>query len=156
MALDPDAIRTATREIESAFGGLAPPGDDKLLHPRCMDDGDVADFYGAPDWRELSDETIIRGYAAPCFFSAEAFRYYMPAFMVWSLEHHDTVEYAAEATIRAFDPGAVDEVLRRFQASKFALLTEAQRKAVVRFLETFSHHPQLGPIAKDALRNYWR
>ena len=138
MSLDPNAIRAAIVEIETAFAGLAPPGDEKLLHPRCMDDGDVAEFYGAPDRHALSDEMIIRNYAAPSFFGAEAFQYYMPAFMVWSLNHGDTIEYAPESTIRAFDPGTANDDLARFQISKFALFTKAQRRAVIRFLRTFS------------------
>ena len=44
MVLDPDVIRTTIVEIEEAFSGLCPPGDAKLLHPQCMDDGDIADF----------------------------------------------------------------------------------------------------------------
>ena len=155
MALDPEAIQTAIEQIESAFAGLAPPGDDKLLHPRCMDDGDIVDFYGAPDWRRVSDETVIANYAAPSFFSAEAFQYYMPAFMVWSLRHHDTIEYAPESTIHALDPTSGGEAMRAFQMSKYALFMPAQRQAVIRFLQTCSLDPELGPIAKDALSNHW-
>lgn len=155
MALDPDTVRTAIAEIEAAFAGLSPPGDARLLHPRCMDDGDVADFLGALDRRRLSDEAIVRNYAAPSFFSAEAFQYYMPAFMTWSLTHSDTIEYAPESTIRALDPTNANAELYDFQVSKFALFTEPQRKAVIRFLQAFAADADLGPIARDALTNYW-
>ena len=155
MGLDPKVIRTAIAEIEAAFAGLAPPGDDRLLHPQCMDDGDVADFYGPLDRGQLTDDAITRNYAAPSFFSAEAFQYYMPAFMIWSLNHHDAIEYAPEATIRAFDPTSDDPGLYDFQVSKFALFTERQRAAVIQFLRAFSTDPDLGPIAEDALMNFW-
>ena len=156
MALDPTSVRAAIREIEAAFAGLAPPGDAKLKHPLSMDDVDIVDFYGAPDWRDIADETIVAGYAAPSFFSAEAFQYYMPAFMVYSLRHYDSVEFAPESTVWAFDPAALgDEDLRRFQISKFALFTDPQRRAAVRFLETLAPDPELGPLATNALANYW-
>lgn len=157
MALDPELIRTSIAEIEAAFAGLNPPGDDRLLHPQCMDDGDIVDFYGTPDWRHLSlsDDFVVGNYAAPSFFSAAAFQYYMPAFMVWSLHHDDTIEYAAESTLRAFDPTAGDAQLQAFQESKYAMFTDPQRKAVIRFLQAFSTHPDLGEIARDALTNYW-
>jgi hypothetical protein len=155
MMLDPDIVSIAVAEIEAAFSGLSPPGDERLLHPKCMDDGDVVDFYGAPDRRRLADDIIISNYAAPSFFSAEAFQYYMPAFMIWSLNHHDTIEYAAESTIRAFDPTNEDPGLYEFQISKFALFTRPQRAAVIQFLQAFSHDPDLGPVAGDALTNYW-
>lgn len=156
MPLDPAAVTAAIAEIEAAFAGLEPPGDDALLHPQCRDDGDIVDFYGEVDRRDLSDEVIIRSYAAPSFFSAEAFRYYMPAFMIWSLAHADSVEFAPESTICAFDPDGTDPTLRDFQVSKFALFDAAQRTAVIRFLKTFARHPDLGSLARAALDNYWR
>ncbi len=155
MVLDPDMIRTTVAEIEAGFSGLSPPGDAGLLHPQCMDDGDIVDFYGAPDRRQLTDDMIISNYAAPSFFSAGAFQYYIPAFMIWSLNHYDTIEYAPESTIRAFDPTNEAPGLYEFQVSKFALFTEPQCAAVIRFLQAFSPDPDLGPIAMDALENYW-
>lgn len=155
MALDPQAVAAAVAAIEAAFAELTPPGDDALLHPQCRDDGDIAEFYGAPDRRELPEALLIRSYAAPSFFSAAAFRYYLPAFMLWALSHPESPEYLAEATLRAFDPGGAGEALRDFQVSKFALFDAAQRRAVVRFLEAFAGDRELGPLAAAALRGYW-
>ena len=155
MVLDPDFIQTTIAEIEAAFSGLNPPSDERLLHPQCMDDGDIVDFYGQLDRQRISDDTIIRNYAAPSFFSAEAFQYYMPAFMIWSLRHHDTIEYAPESTIRAFDPTSSGPGLYDFQVSKYALFTHRQRATVIPFLQAFLPDPDLGSIAKEALTSYW-
>lgn len=155
MALNSDIVRTTVQEIEAAFSGLSPPGDEELLHPQCMDDGDIVDFYGAPDVAGLADDFFVRNYAAPSFFSAAAFQYYMPAFMIWSLNHSDSPEYAPESTIRAFNPTNDDPKLYEFQISKFVLFNERQRAAVVRFLQAFAADPDLGPIADEALRSYW-
>jgi len=148
-------VQAAITEIETAFAGLEPPGDDGLLHPQCMDDVDIVDFYGEPTWGDLSDETMIRSWAAHYFFSAKAFQYYMPAFMIWSLNHLDTIDYTPESTIRAFDPGAVDDPLREFAVSKFELFTGAQIRAVVRFLTLCSQDADLGAAAEQALSDYW-
>lgn len=156
MAIDRHRAEQATREIDAAFDGLAPPDDDRLLHPQCMDDGDIADFYGQPDPDGLPDAFLIRSYAAPSFFSAEAFRYYMPAFMRWSLRHPDSIEYVVESSLRAFDPGREGDPLRDFQLSKYALFDDAQRRAVVGFLEVFEPHADLGPVAATALAHHWR
>jgi hypothetical protein len=155
MVLESDVIQSVIAEIKAAFSGLSPPDDARLLHPQCKDDGDIMDFYGALDRWQLTDDTIISNYAAPSFFSKEAFQYFMPAFMIWSLNHYDTDEYAPESTIRAFDPTNGGPGLFEFQISKFALFTEQQRAAVVQFLHAFSADPDLGPIAGDALNNYW-
>lgn len=155
MTLDPQAVEAAVAAIEQAFAGLTPPGDDALLHPQCRDDGDIAEFYGAPDWRALPEPLLIRSYAAPAFFSAEAFRYYLPAFMVWSLRHAGSPEYLAEATLRALDPGSPSEQLHGFQISKFAHFDSAQHSAVIQFLEVLAEHEDLGPLATAALGGYW-
>lgn len=155
MALDPDTAAAALAQIEAAFGDLTPPGDDALLHPQCRDDNDIAEFYGGPSRRDLSDAFLLRNYAAPSFFSAEAFRYYLPAFMAWSLKNAESPEYLAEATLRAFDPGAPGDPLHDFAVSKFALFDQAQRRAVVAFLEAFREEPELGEIAGAALAYYW-
>ena len=152
MTLDTHTIRTAIDRIEAAFASVPAPDDTQLLHPQCRDDGDIVDFYGLRDRNQLTDDLIIRNYAAPSFFSEEAFQYYMPAFMIWSLKNHDTVEYAPESTLRAFDPSGPDPA---FQISKFALFTGPQRAAVIDFLWAFSGEPDLGPIADDALAHYW-
>lgn len=155
MALDPEVVVTTVTAIEAAFADLSPPGDDALLHPQCMDDNDVAEFYGEPDWRDLSETFLLRNYAAPSFFSAEAFRYYLPAFMVWSLKNAESPEYLAEATLRAFDPGPEGAPLHAFQVSKFALFDPAQRTAIAAFLKAFRGEAELGEIAQAALSHYW-
>ena len=155
MPMDPNEIQAAIEAIETAFAGLTLPSDDKLLHPQCMDDGDIKDFYGGPKASALPDEMIIGNYAAPSFFSAEAFQYYMPAFMLWALRHPDTVEYAPESTLHALDPAATGTDLHAFQVSKYALFTDAQRRAVIAFLRAFSRDADLGPIAESALANHW-
>ena len=154
MPLRPQIRDAALAKIESAFAGLSPPGDDWLLHPDCRDDGDIAAFYGAPRWQDLAGDVIVHNYAAPSFFSAEAFRYYLPAFMVWALRNPERPDYVIEATLRAFDPGVEGGPLQAFQRSKFALFTPDQRQAVAGFLEAFRSDPLLGPIAAEALRHW--
>jgi hypothetical protein len=155
MPIDAKAIHSAVEEIDTAFAGLKPPGDAKLLHPQCMDDLDVADFYDAQERQELTGEMLIQRYAAPSFFSAEAFQYYMPAYMIWSLENSDSIEFVVESTLSAFDPGEIGSDLRDFQISKFALFTPEQIRAIISFLEAFTNDPELGEIAANALSHYW-
>ncbi|MDH3738602.1 MAG: hypothetical protein OER92_05360, partial [Alphaproteobacteria bacterium] len=104
-------------DINAAFAGLAPPGDDKLLHPECMDDVDVLDFYGGLKREDLSDERVVYNYAALTAFSAEAFQYYLPRYMVWTLENRDSIEIAAESLLLALDPGTEREMLHEFRKS---------------------------------------
>ncbi|MCX2722475.1 DUF6714 family protein [Roseibium salinum] len=143
------------RWIEEAFEDVPQPSDDELLHPGCMDDCDILQFYGGVSSQDMSGAMIVYNYAALTAFSAAAFRYYLPAYMLWTLRNPDSIEYAGEATLRALDPGTADEMLHDFQKSHFDELDRAQVEVVKAFLLTISDHPDLGEYADAALLNHW-
>ena len=155
MSLDASTIQSVIAEIDQAFAGMEPPGDDKLLHPNCMDDVDMLEFYGYVRSEDLTDAMVVYSYAAPTSFSPEAFRYYLPAYLKWSLHNQDSPEYASESILLALDPATDKEMLHEFRRSKFALFDKAQIAAVKKFLWVVSEHPYLGEFAECALVNYW-
>ncbi len=144
-----------SRKIKEAFEDVSPPADDELLHPDCMDDCDILQFYGGVSRQEFSDDMIVYNYAALTAFSAKAFRYYLPAYLLWTLRNRDSIEYVGEATLRALDPGTSDEMLHDFRKSHFAGFNRNQIEAVKAFLMGFSEWPDLHEFADAALLNYW-
>jgi hypothetical protein len=141
--------------ILTAFDAREPPRDSELLHPDCMDDCDILQFYGGVRWQDMSDEMIVYNYAALTAFSPRAFAYYLPAYMLWTLSYPDSIEYAGEALLRALDPGTSAEMLHDFRKSHFDALNRKQRETVSNFLEALSDHKDLGEYASDALLNHW-
>ena len=141
--------------IKTAFDGLQTPADDELLHPDCRDDVDILEFYGGIKWQDMTDEMVVYGYAAPTAFSAKAFQYYLPAYLLWTIRNPDSPEYVGESTLLALDPGTPDESLHDFRKSKFALLTLQQRELIRKILYHFANHAYLGELAETALLNYW-
>ncbi|WP_377194324.1 DUF6714 family protein [Ruegeria meonggei] len=155
MSKDSKTTKALITLISAAFGGLDTPLDDELLHPDCMDDVDILEFYGGVRWPEMTDQMIIHGYAAPTAFSAKAFQYYLPAYLIWTLRNSDSPEYANESILLALDPGTSKEMLHEFRKSKFSLLTPVQEEVVARVLHYFADHPDLGEFAEVALVNHW-
>lgn len=143
------------KDIDLAFADLEPPGDDELLHPDCMDDVDILDFYGGLTCEDMTDERVVYNYAALTSFSAQAFQYYLPRYMVWTLNNRDSIEIATESLLQALDPGTEREMLHEFRKSKFELLIKSQAAVVKRFLWYLADHPDLGEFADSALVNYW-
>lgn len=141
--------------IRAAFTDKTPPADDELLHPDCMDDGDVQEFYGGVDWRDMTDDMVAYSYAAPSFFSPAAFRYYLPAFMLSALRDKDRKVYASESILMHLDPGTEAETLHAFRLSKFDALTAPQIAVIRDFLLHMSGDPELGEFADAALINHW-
>ena len=143
------------KDISEVFAGAPQPTDDELLHPACMDDVDVLEFYGGVCWQDMTDADVAYSYAALTAFNAKAFRYYLPAFLIWTLRNADSPEYAGESILRALDPGTDQEMLHDFRKSKFAEFTSDEVAQIKRFLNIVSSHPYLGEFADAALINYW-
>ncbi|HSE79295.1 MAG TPA: DUF6714 family protein [Alphaproteobacteria bacterium] len=101
---------TSTMELRAgivrAFTGTDYPGDANLGADAPHDPGYegtiVARFFKGKDWREVTFERILAEYDAPlqgmiAFMKPDGIRYYLPAFLVLSLdvaEDADTEEYA--------------------------------------------------------------
>ena len=103
--------------LQAAFAQAQRPVNAKLLHPDCRDDGDIAEYYGCPDWESLSDAFIVRNYASLLFLSPSAFRYYLPAFLLWLIRNPKSPEIAAETIFLSLDPGTESEHLHAFRMS---------------------------------------
>lgn len=141
--------------IRAAFEAAPLPGDDELLHPDCMDDCDILQFYGGVRWQDMTDEMVVYNYAAPTAFGPKAFRHYLPAYLIWTLRHPDSPEYAGEAILRALDPGTGSEWLHDFRKSHFDALAPDEVAVVRAFLWEMSRRPSLAEYAEAALVNHW-
>lgn len=155
MACDRDEFDRVIDRIETAFADVSHPGDDALLHPDCMDDGDVAAYYGSIAWRDIPARTIARESASLGFLSATGFQFLLPAYMIWTLRNFDSGWASVEGTIWALDPGRFGGPFREHNASQYALLTEAQREAIVAFLKALTKDKELEKDACSVLRSYW-
>ncbi len=150
-----DPIESLEADIRLAFDDRSPPTDEQLLHPDCRDDVDIQQFYGGVAWQDMDDAMIVYNYAAPGAFSPKAYRYYLPAYLIWALRNPDNIEYVSEAFLISLDPGTELEMLHEFRKSKFELLTREQKSVVKKFLNYFGNNRDLAEFAENALRNYW-
>jgi hypothetical protein len=143
----------ALAKIESAFATVARPNNDELLHPDSYDDMDLEPLYEIDSWRQMTDEDVIGTYAAPSFLSATGFRYFLPAYMRYSLNNPDSPEAAVSGTIWALDPSLYSERIAAYARSKYELFDDAQRAAIVSFLEAMTES-SYGDDARHALREW--
>lgn len=57
------------------------------------------------DWTAIPDETLEQFTVTFCFTDLKGFRFYMPAYMIWTIRNHRTSEsIIADSTIYAIDP----------------------------------------------------
>lgn len=129
-----DAARDAViASIVAAFVGVG-RGDGVTLH-----EADVIDGYGSDEmrrearkldpetrWQDVPEADIEHYHWALSFFDAEGFRYYIPAYMTWTLRYAETSDsISADYTIYAFTHTPPND------DRQFALLDNVQRRAIV-------------------------
>lgn len=167
MALPRDEL---IAKIEQAFADVAYPGDDDLTdstygeEPAAL----VRDFRGKTDWRRL-DATFLdqapEGWGtAVSFFSANALRFYLPAYMIADIRGQlarDPVSRLCSSVTpigeqqkiaKIWGGGTMGERAR----ADFARFSAEQVAAIVSYLWwKLESSDGYDPTIEQALENYW-
>ena len=166
---DAEAVKS---QIRKAFANVEFPGDWCL---RGSNEGEEPflleqEFKGKTDWRSLNPEFIDRapgGFgSALSFFSDEAFRFYLPAYLIADIDgklaSHDPVFHLTHGLT---DDGTGERVNpRRYgertwfdeKGHKFAVFDREQARAIVSYLELKRGIDEFQRATIDqALANYW-
>ncbi|MCW3095898.1 MAG: hypothetical protein JWL77_1516 [Chthonomonadaceae bacterium] len=150
-------------QIRMAFAGVTRMGG-VSLH-----EADVIDGYGSPQqrnaarkldtdrvWWEVPDADIERYHWILSFLDATGFRYYIPAYMTWTLAHYEHSESdSGDKTIYALDCG---ERRNDHKLQYFKLFSREQSEAVCAFLRFMEDDPTGmadSGAALGALKRYW-
>jgi hypothetical protein len=167
---------TLKSSIEQAFAGVEPPPPWSLVNshegtePALLAD----DFKDKSDWRALDAAFIDQapdGFGtALSFFSDEAFRYYLPAYLLADLDGKLQQADPVFALTHGLESSSRDEKInpRRYgertwfdhARHKFAMFTRVEKDAVASYLFYKSQRETLTDLEKqriqEALENYWQ
>ena len=99
-------------EIESAFADVRLEDGISLNMTEYNDSGGSNPRYlerakhdERDDWRRIADETLENFRVTFSFTDLKGYRFYLPAYMIWTLRHHRTSDSPiANSTIYALDP----------------------------------------------------
>jgi hypothetical protein len=161
------------KEIEAAFSSVESPPKWSLVN---SGEGDApkeiaAKLVAVPAWGSLTPDFLNNLGPALAFFSDEAFRYYLPAFLVASVKG-ETKSVNADPLFtltHGLDQKSAQEKLnpRRYGERKwgdyvrfrFSVLSGPQVRAVVSYLRremASSNRSSLDKVSiREALANYW-
>ena len=158
------AVRDAViRQIEIAFDGV----DRKFgvsLHEAC-----VIDDYGSKweqmkarmtdtewRWQDVPEADIARYFWILSFLDPIGFRYYMPAYMLFTLKNYlHTDSMSTDATIYSL---GLSDSFREHTMERFNLFTRPQSEATYafpRFMANYSCGRADDDAARKALEQYW-
>lgn len=150
------ARRALQAQIREAFAGVTFEGRITLT------DSYRQDYYTAPkidwddhdhDWTRIPIEVLDffgRGTTPFVFGNEQSFRYYMPAFMIRSIDLGTSLA-AVHALDAPLSPGRSPDELPVVR-----ILDADQRAAIVRFLEYVALYEAPAPWAERALDRVWR
>jgi hypothetical protein len=114
--------------IERAFAGTPRPAGE--LVATTYDDEGVSAYFAGKSWRGHPVSDLRLHEVALCFFTPEAFRYYLPAFMLASLEDPEVADVIPQSIIGA--------LARRGESSRLRVnaFSREEAGAVMAFLRT--------------------
>lgn len=133
-----DDLRSIDSEIRTAFAGVTRPR--ALARKPGFETDDMDRELRTKPWDELGADELMRHRAALAMLDAAAFRYYLPAYLLASLDEagpsfrqdlREATLFALSPYLRSRGPDPIDESLFR---ERTAALDERQRAAIRRYL----------------------
>ena len=151
--------------IEKAFAEVRREGGITLAECRVMDRrGSEADRKKAraqandKRWQDIPDAELEKYDQALCFLDPKAFRYYLPAYLRWSLRHLETSKSnLMNAAIYALSPSA-NQGVSQHNLECWLLFSPEQSHVIYKFLRFIAARCD-GPVdtfmAQLALEAHW-
>ncbi|MFO0800167.1 MAG: DUF6714 family protein [Gemmataceae bacterium] len=109
-------------------------------------------------WDQVPDSFIEGCTTALCYLDPESWRFYIPAYMIWSLKNFRVSNsVVSDFTIYTFNPSGSDASGREYHMARYRMLDEAQSRAVCLFLRYMLANEDRadGSAANLALTEYW-
>ncbi len=154
------------QQITTAFSEVTREDGTSLHEARAIDDYEGEEGRATARlkdtdtrWQDVSDKLIEYFSDVLSFFDAKGFRYYIPAYMIWSLKNYQTSQsWSVDSTIYAFLIYKYDKFPDYDPYHRFRLLNEEQSKAIANFLKFMANYCDDwvdASSANKALSEYW-
>lgn len=166
QTLDQQANTASLLTIETiikAFSTVTRENGVSLHEARAIDDYQGAQERAAArlqdtdtQWQEIPDQWIEEYSDVLSFFDAKGFRYYIPAYMIWSIRNYQiSRSLSLDFTIYAL---GYDQGLEHHRNHQFRLFNLEQAQAICRFLQFMTTYGEPwvdSGAARSALKHYW-
>lgn len=121
MSVSQEQLENLKQKIIKAFEGVPFPQGIIALH-ECEECREVRKTFANKNWKTIEPEILEENFGIIPLFSPEAFHFFLPAFLIYSLEHFSDNDTTCEYTIYAVTPSketavknAIDYWRRKFE-----------------------------------------
>lgn len=127
------------QEIKSAFGDMPYPGAECIVNDRGGNDLERKqireEFSGYENWLDVPRDLLLQERDALPLFEPQGFRFYLPAYMLFTIEDYDGADTIPESIVHSLTLPDAGTELYEFVRERLVLFSEEQRKAILHFLE---------------------
>lgn len=134
--LDKDIIKLV-EQIDGVFGNTVPPPKANLV--RALESEGIISSFQGQHWRDVPMTILIRQYAALFFFTPQAYRHYLPAYMRATVTAYDAVDMVSDSVVFSLIPPTDPELLKGYH-ERIMALTNHERAVVCSFLRFLLTH----------------
>lgn len=136
-------------KIESAFKNTPKPTG---ILSRNSDDDNAANYFSGSSWKEHKTTDLRQHFDAFYEFEPEAFRYYLPAFMLADITDPIEADIIGEAIVWFFTPRTNARLIdKEYINKRIALFTQQELSAIVAFITWFDIECEGVAGAKQAI-----
>lgn len=148
------SVENLQSKIEAAFSDIEPPSPKNIIEHECQECRDVEQTFRNQNWRNIELKKVEWAYDKLPLFTPEAFQYFLPAFMIYSLRkpESDVCEFLVYAL-------ASKKVSVEWWQERLDKFTEAQKSVCSLFLRWLLPNREYTYDAKDikrALETWWK
>lgn len=121
------------RSIQEAFAEVSYPGDNNITRCpyHCSECRRIAEFFKGRDWNTQTLEELRNYHVALSLLTPEAFHYFLPAFMLVSMDAYEKGDVIPDAIRFHFEYSQEAQGHFNVRMSKFS---EPQRNAIIDYL----------------------
>jgi hypothetical protein len=133
-----NSVTSVKSKILTAFAAAPYPGDHNLVLAeagRDPESSEIAQAFRGKRWNEISSETLREFAQALPLFTPRAFRYYLPAYMLETVNSQDPEDVLKDfVPFNLTPPGDQGKTQDVFFAERAGLFSLAERDAIASFL----------------------
>jgi hypothetical protein len=135
------------------FSDTSYPGDKNIVEHESLEGDEVLNVFSGKHWKQLTADTIDYHHDILPIISPEAFRFYLPAYLIFTLDNFSSDSNAVDHTVFGLCPPRPQNPLFEHFVSRMNVLTLEQKRAVKSFLELVK--PEYKKEVSHALKVYW-
>lgn len=128
-----DKLNLLRRSITEAFMDVQHPKGNLAPHD-CAECQDLRKTFANKNWKNIDRKIIEKNYDQLPLFSAEAFHYFLPSYLIYSLENFNN-NFVLEFTIYALNPSKKDlKGSFEYWKERFQYFSIEQMETIYQFL----------------------